>query len=80
MEGWVLRPEQEGQDSSGAGAQGVTHDHQAVVHGALVLPERHRRHSRGPTTAAAAACGEPSRLPSLSRRLATGSFPSPVSS
>lgn len=47
MEGGVLRPEQEGQDSSGAGSQGVTHDHQAVVHGALVLPGRHTRHSRG---------------------------------
>lgn len=47
VEGWVLRPEQEGQDSGGAGSQRVTDDHQAVVHRALVLPERHKRHSRG---------------------------------
>lgn len=37
VEGRVLRPQQEREDGCSAGAQGVAHNHQAVMHGAFTL-------------------------------------------
>lgn len=39
VKGGVLRPQQEGEDSSGACTEGVPNNHQPVVHGAFILQE-----------------------------------------
>lgn len=45
MQSWVLGSQKEGQNSSSACTERVSHYHQPIVHGALVLRQRESHHT-----------------------------------